>query len=47
MTQIEFLLGVDGFSSGAIISAFFAGHIPYLVYYFFLKFRVSRLPASY
>jgi hypothetical protein len=43
LAEMQFLLGVDSFTSGAILSAFFAGHIPFLVYYFFLKFRLQKM----
>jgi hypothetical protein len=43
MSQIEFILGISSFSGVAIVTAFLAGHIPYIVYFFALKLAVRRV----
>ena len=43
LSQIEFLLGISSFSGVAIVTAFLAGHIPYIVYFFALKVAIRRI----
>ena len=43
MSQIEFFLGISSFSGVAIVTAFLAGHIPYIVYFFALKIAIRRI----
>jgi hypothetical protein len=43
ISQIEFILGISSFAGVDIVSAFLAGHIPYIVYFFALKLAVRRV----
>lgn len=42
MSEMRFLMGVGEMSVSGILGGILAGHVPYLVYFFFLKFQLRN-----
>ncbi len=40
MNELKFILWINSFSVSGILSGILAGHIPYLMYFFFLKYQL-------
>lgn len=45
MSELKFILWVSSFTVSGILSAILSGHIPYLAYFFFLKYQLRSRGA--
>lgn len=42
LSELKFILGISDFSVFGIMNSLLAGHVPYLVYFFFLKYQLRN-----